>query len=130
LKTLLIVKSAVEVLAGLALVLFPSAVVPLITGSPLGAPSGIVVGRLAGAALFALGIACWLARDDSRSRAAAALIGALLFYDAAVVVILLSARFGMELSGVLLWPAVALHAGLGIWSLFCLRKNARLPLLR
>jgi hypothetical protein len=129
LKTLLIVKSAVELLAGLALALFPSAVVPLITGSPLDVPSGIVVGRLAGAALFALGIACWLARDDGRSRAAAALIGALLFYDAAVVIILLSARFGAELSGVLLWPAVSLHSGLGIWSLLCLRKNTRWPLL-
>jgi hypothetical protein len=122
-KTLLTAKSVVEVLAGLALALLPSMAVPLLIGSPLDAPSGIVVGRLAGAALVTLGIACWLARSDSQSRAAAALIAALLVYDVAVVVILLNARFAMELSGILLWPAVALHSALGIWSLLCLRKT-------
>jgi len=121
-KNLLIVKSAVEMLAGVALALFPSAVVPLLIGSPLDAASGIVVGRMAGAALLTLGIACWLARNDSQSRAAFGLVMALLFYDGAVVVILLTTRFGMQLSGIGLWPAAIVHSGLGIWSVFCLRK--------
>jgi riboflavin transporter FmnP len=124
-KTLLIAKSAVEVLAGLALALFPSISISFLLGSPLDLPAGTVLGRIAGIALLVLGIACWLAHNDSQSSAAIGLIVALLFYDAVVVVILLSARFAMGLSGMVLWPAVVLHSGLGIWSLLCLRKGPR-----
>jgi hypothetical protein len=123
-KTLLIVKAAVEVLAGLALGLVPSVVVPLLIGSPLDASSGVVVARMAGAALFTLGIACWLARKDSQSRAAIGLLVALLVYDAAVVAVLLYAHFGMGLYAIGLWPAIVLHSGLGIWTI-TLRDSLR-----
>ena len=126
-KTLLIVKSAVELMAGLALALFPSMLVSLLLGSPLKEPAGIVVCRIAGTALLTMGIACWLARNDSQSLAATGLIFALLFYDVAAVVILISARFGVRLSGIGLWPGVVLHAGLGLWSLLCLMGNAFVP---
>jgi riboflavin transporter FmnP len=129
-KTLLFAKAAVEVLAGLALALFPVLVVPLLLGSPLDAPVGEFIGRLAGVALLALGIACWLARKESQGRAAAGLIVALLFYDAAVVVILLFARLGVGVSGIGLWPAVALHSRLGVWSVLCLRKATQLAVER
>jgi hypothetical protein len=128
-KTLLIAKSAVELLAGLALALFPSMSVSLLLGSPLDVPVGTVLGRIAGTALLTLGIACWLAHNDGQSRAAAGLVAALLCYDAAVVVILLSARFAMGLSGIGLFPAIVLHSGLGIWSLLCLRTGPRWLLL-
>jgi hypothetical protein len=124
-KTLLIAKAAVEALAGLALALLPALVVPLLLGSPLKAPAGAVIARMAGAALLTMGIACWLARNDSQSRAAIGLILAMLFYDAAVVVILLLARFAMGILGIALWSAVVLHSGLGIWCLLCLRKVPR-----
>jgi hypothetical protein len=62
LKTLLIAKAAVEVLAGLALAFFPSLSVSILLGSPLDTPAGTVVARIAAAALLTLGIACWLAR--------------------------------------------------------------------
>jgi hypothetical protein len=61
LKTLLIVKAAVEGLACLALALFPSLLASLLLGSPLDTPVGTVIARMAGAALLTLGIACWLA---------------------------------------------------------------------
>ncbi len=128
-KTLLIVKCAVEVLAGLALALFPSMLVPLLLGSRLDVPVGTVIGRIAGTALLTMGIACWLARNDSQSRATTGLIVAMLFYDATVVVILLFARLAVGLSGMGLWPAVVLHSGLGGWSLLCLRKGSRWALL-
>jgi hypothetical protein len=121
-KTLLTVKAVAEALAGLALALFPSLLVSLLLGSPLDAPVGTVIARMAGAALLTLGIACWLARNDSQSRAAIGLIAALLLYDAAVVAIFLIARLAMDLSGIGLWPIVVLHSGLWIWSLLCLRK--------
>jgi hypothetical protein len=124
-KTLLIAKAAVEVGAGLALAFFPSLLASLLLGSPLDIPVGTVIARMAGAALLTLGIACWLARNDSQSRAATGLIVALLFYDAAVVAIFLFARLAIGLSGIGLWPVVIVHSGFGVWSLLCLRKGPR-----
>jgi len=129
-KILLIVKSAVEVSAGLAFALFPSMLVSLLLGSPLDGPVGTVIGRIAGVALLTLGIACWLARNDGQSTGTTGLIVALLFYDAAVVLIFLLARLAVGLSGIGLWPGVVLHSGLGIWSFLCLRKFSRWPRLR
>ena len=126
-KTLLVVKSAVELMAGLVLALFPSMVVSLLLGSSLEESAGIVVCRIGGTALLTLGIACWLARNDSQSLAATGLVFALLFYDIAIVVTLISAHFGFRLSGIGLWPGVVLHAGLGLWSLLCLMGNAFVP---
>ena len=122
LKALLIVKSAVEILAGLAFALFPASLFIILLGTPL-APGGLFAFRMFGAAIFAMGLACWLTRDDSESPAARGLIMAMLIYDAAFVAILLSARFGGRLSGTGLWPVVVLHSGLGISSLLCLRKS-------
>ena len=95
-------------------------------GTQLVEPAGVTLGRIAGVALFSLGIACGLARNDSQNRAARGLVMGLLFYDACVVLILLSVDFRVGLVGIALWPAVALHSGLGVWSFFCLRKAMRL----
>lgn len=122
-KTLLIAKSAVEVLAGLALVGVPSTSVFFLLGSPLDGAAATALGRVAGAALIALGIGCWLAHYDSQSRAARGLVAATLVYDAGVVIVLLFARFAEGLSGIALWPGVALHSGLGIWCLVCLGRS-------
>ena len=120
-KILLVVKSVVELLAGLALVAAPSMVVSLVIG-PLTEPVGVVFVRIAGVALIALGIACWLARNESQNRTTIGLIWALLFYDVSFVLILLSAHLRIALDGIGLWLVVALHSGLGVWSLLCLRK--------
>ena len=120
-KILLIVKSVVELLAGLALVAAPSMVVSLVIG-PLTEPVGVVFVRIAGVALIALGIACWLARNESQNRTTIGLIWALLFYDVSFVLILLSAHLRIALDGIGLWLVVALHLGLGVWSTLCLSK--------
>ncbi|MGA7291775.1 MAG: hypothetical protein WBW53_07775 [Terriglobales bacterium] len=124
-KTLLITKSAVEVLAGLALLLVPSTVVTLALGVPLDRSGVIAIARCVGAILLAVGIACWMARDHSESRTAIGLIAALLVYDVSVVALLLLARLAEHLSGIALWPVVFLHSGLAAWSLFCLKKKPR-----
>ena len=121
-KTLLFMKAAVEILAGLALIAFPSVAVSLVMGQPLTEPVGIVIGRIAGVAVLALGITCWLARNESQSHAAISLIWALLFYDVSFVLILLSAHLRIALDGIGLWLVVALHSGLGVWSALCLGK--------
>lgn len=124
-RTLLITKSVVEVLAGLALLLIPSTVVSLVLGVPLERSGVIALARCVGVILFAVGVACWVERNHSESRWTIRLIVGLLVYDVSVVVLLLLARLAAHLSGIALWPAVFLHSGLATWSLSCLRKKPR-----
>ena len=122
-RTLILVKFVVEVLAGLAFLIFPSTLFFILLGVPLDA-SGAYAFRMFGGAIFAIGVACWLAREDSASTAARGLIAATAFYDFVFVAILLAARFVGGLSGIALWPTVVLHLGLAFSSLFCLRQGS------
>jgi riboflavin transporter FmnP len=122
-RTLILVKFVVEVLAGLAFLIFPSTLFFILLGVPLDA-SGAYAFRMFGGAIFAIGVACWLARENSASTAARGLIAATAFYDFVFVAILLAARFVGGLSGLALWPTVVFHLGLAFSSLFCLRQGS------
>jgi hypothetical protein len=119
-KALHTVTAVVEVGAGLALLARASATVTLIVGAPLETPAASSVARLGGAALVALGVACWLSRDDTQSRAARGLVAAMLLYNVAAVAVLAFASIGFGMHGVALWPTVVLHALLAVWCVTCL----------
>jgi len=55
---------------GLVLVALPPLLAALLLGSSVDAPAALTVGHVAGAALLAIGVACWPARYDGQSRAA------------------------------------------------------------
>jgi len=80
-------------------VLVPSLVGKLLLGTDL-AGIAIPVARVAGIALIALGVACWPGTP---------LVG-MLTYSAAVTLYLAYVGFAGGLTGILLWPAVVLHA--------------------
>ena len=122
-KALYTATAVVELGAGLALLCFPSATVILLVGAPLQAAPALTVGRVGGAGLLALGVACWLARDDTQSRAARGLIAAMSLYNVAAVVVLAFAGIGFGLHGVALWPAVILHAVMTVWCFEWLRRR-------
>ena len=119
-RTLFIVTALFEATTGLALVIAPSALAAVLLGAPLDAPAAMAVGRVAGAALIALGVACWLARDDAASRAARGLVGAMLLYNVAVPVLVIQARLGSGLSGVAFWPVLLVHGAAAVWCFGCL----------
>ena len=123
-RKLLIVSALVETPIGLMLLVSPALVVPFLLGTSLDAPAALVVARMAGAALLSLGGACWLARDDGPSLAVRGLFGAMLLYNSVAVAVLASAGAGVKLVGVLMWPAVALHAALAVWCIACLRSGS------
>jgi ABC-type proline/glycine betaine transport system permease subunit len=75
---------------------------------------------MGGAGLLALGVACWLSRDDTQSRAARGLVAAMLLYNVAAVAVLAFASVGFGMHGVALLPAVVLHALLAVWCFTCL----------
>jgi hypothetical protein len=122
-RTLLIVTALLEAPAGFALVASPSLLVSLLIGSPLDTSSGSLVGRLAGVALLTLVLVCWLARNDQQSRVTAGPVTPMLFYNVAVATLLVYARLSLGLSGIGLWPTVALHAALALWCIACLRTR-------
>ena len=121
-KRVLLVSALIELGAGLALVLVPSRAAVLLLGAPLDAPAALVVGRVAGAALASLGVACWHARG-APSSAARSVVVAMLVYNVSVAVLLLAARFGSGLGGGALVAAALLHVGMGGWCAACLRPN-------
>jgi hypothetical protein len=127
-RKLLILSAWVETPIGVMLLLSPSLVARFLLGVSLEAPGAFVVGRIAGAALLSLAGGCWLARDDGPSRAGRGLIAAMLLYNGAAVGILAHAGVVVGFVGVLLWPAVAVHAALVVWCIGCLRVTANAAL--
>ena len=117
------VTALVEMPIGLLLLFSPALLVPFLLGASLDAPAAFVVARLAGAALLSLSGACWLARDDGPSRARRGLIAAMLLYNSTAAAVLANAGAGVRLVGVLMWPAVALHAVLAVWCIASLRSG-------
>ncbi|HEX4143130.1 MAG TPA: hypothetical protein VHY91_06240 [Pirellulales bacterium] len=113
--------AVIEVVAGLALLSFPSATVALLLGTPLVDSASLTVARVGGAGLLTLGVACWLARGDTLSPTARGLIAAMLLYNVAAVALFAFAGLGPH--GPALWPAVTLHALMAIWCIAWLRRG-------
>jgi hypothetical protein len=111
----------IELGAGLAILSFPSAAVALLLGAPLETPGALTVARVAGAALLTLGAAFWLARGDTQSRAARGLVAAMVLYNLGATIILGAAGIRSQRVGIVLWPAVVLHAAMTIWCIMSLR---------
>jgi hypothetical protein len=97
-KKVLALAAAAEAGLGLVLLVYPPIVVRLLLDADI-AGAGILVSRVAGIALIALGVACL---------PGAQLIG-MLTYSAAVTLYLAYVGIAGDLTGILLWPAVALH---------------------
>jgi hypothetical protein len=102
-KKVLVFSAVAEAATGLALLIVPSLVGQLLLGEEL---TGIAVpvARVAGIGLIGLGIACWPGPP---------LVG-MLTYSALVTLYLVYVGFAAGLTGVFLWPAVALHAVLSV----------------
>src|SRR5277367_494078 len=111
---LLKLTAIIEAATGLALLVVPTVVVKLLLGAEISG-AGIPLGRVAGVALLALGVACWLARDDTQSRAARGLVVAILLYNVGATVVFVVAGIQSQPVGIALWPAVILHAAMGVW---------------
>ena len=102
-KKVLVFAAVAEAVTGLPLLIVPSLVGQLLLGQHL-AGVAIPVARVTGIALIALGISCWPAKP---------LIG-MFAYGSAATLYLAYIGFVGEWSGVLLWPAVAVHAIMSI----------------
>jgi hypothetical protein len=84
-----------------------------------------MVAYIAGVALMALGITCWMARNDNQSSAVKGVITGLIVYNAGVVAVLAYAKIGLSLSGSGLWAAVLVHFIMDIWCVLSLLDLSR-----
>jgi hypothetical protein len=102
-KRVLVLAALAEMATGLALLVVPSPVGQMLLGQELtGAAAAIA--RVTGIALIALGAACWPGPP----------VYGMLIYSLGITVYLAWLGFAGGMSGVLLWPAVAVHATLTV----------------
>src|SRR5947208_3270231 len=110
-KNLLLFAAVLEICTGVSLMVVPVLVCDLLLGAPL-AGAGLAVGRCFGIALIALGVACWTGTEHAKSGSAAA--RAMLIYNALIALYLSYLGVIGHVSGLLLWPAAALHAAVAV----------------
>jgi hypothetical protein len=122
-KLLLLITAFVEAATGLCLLFLPAVLFAILFGLDPATADTIFVGRIAGVALLAVGIASWLARTATSTPAQRGLLTGLLIYNMAAAMLLAFAGAVLKMIGVLLWPAVALHAFLAVWCFCCLRPD-------
>lgn len=103
-KMPLIFAAVAEATTGLALLIVPSLVGRLLLGEGLEGLA-LPVARIAGIALIALGIACWPGPP----------FAGMLAYSTIAAIYLACLGMTGDATGVLLWPAVALHLFLSIF---------------
>jgi hypothetical protein len=114
-KILLAVTAACEAALGLALLVYPAIVIRLLLGAEM---IGVVdvVSRFAGVALISLGVACW------PNGSARQTLDGMLTYGTLAALYLAYVGVRGQGVGVLLWPAVVVHA---ILIILLLRARSR-----
>ena len=96
----------------------------LLVGAGLGTPAALLVARVAGAALLAIGLGCWLERTGDRGGRSPGLVVGLLAYNVAVPALLAYGALAESMRGIALWPACAVHVVLAIGCVAALRAHA------
>ena len=118
-KRLLILAAVSEGLTGLVLLVYPPIVIRLLFGSEI-AGTGVLMSRIAGISLIALGVACWPDRNRLR-----AFFGMSTYSLLATLYLVYVGVNGA--AGILLWPLVVAHAGLSILLVRAWRKERQAP---
>jgi len=123
LSRLLALCAVLEIPVGLGLLIVPSLLSTLLLGAPLSG-AGLIVARLGGGGLLALGIACWCARSTPTVQASLGVAASLLTYNAIACVTLVLVPPGPGSRALLLGVAV-LHGLLAVGLLGALMVGAR-----
>jgi hypothetical protein len=108
-RLLILVCAVLETGTGLALLALPRFAVRLLLGAELQG-AGVAAGRLCGVALVSLGLACWPERGTTPDRLDRRATRALLVYNASATAYLAALLALDGDRGILLIPAIALHA--------------------
>ena len=125
-KGLLVATAVNEGAAGVALLIWPSATVWALAGPTVVLSSlALTLVRLGGAVLLAVGAGAALASRHPESGAARGVVGGMTIYNFGAAGGLCVPELALSQGGPLLWPAVVLHAAMGIWCVICLWRARR-----
>jgi hypothetical protein len=91
LRLFLVVVASAEASIGLGLLFLPSVPLSLLLGLESAAVHTMFVGRVAGAALLAIGVASWIARTDELNPSLFGLLVGVLIYNTAASILLVYA---------------------------------------
>lgn len=122
LRWILTFAAVVEIATGIALLVEPRIVIALLVGGNE-PPQALPLGRVAGIAILAFGVACWPTRQRSDSGSPAFL--SMLIYNVLIALYLAYLFIIGHLGGVLLWPAVLLHGVLALMLVWTWRSERR-----
>jgi hypothetical protein len=114
-KTLLMIAALAEGATGMVLLAYPPIVIGLLFGGEI-AGAGVIMSRIAGITLIALGVACWPKADGQQ-----AFYGMLTYSMLAMLYLIVLGIGGT--GGILLWPGSAAHAGLSVLLVWLRRKK-------
>jgi Ca2+/Na+ antiporter len=112
----------VEVGTGIVLMIDPAIVVKLLLAAEVSGV-GTLLGRCFGIALLALGLACWPGRRHTENASPA--FRAMLTYNPLIALYLAYLGTAGHMRGLLLWPAVALHAVVALLLVWTRRNERR-----
>jgi Ca2+/Na+ antiporter len=110
-RKVLAFSSAAEIATGVAAMVAPAMLVELLLGTAL-TGIGTALARCFGIALIALGVACWPGGQQTANLGPG--VRAMLIYNTLIALYLAYLFVVRHHDGVLLWPAVALHAAVAL----------------
>ena len=105
-KYVLALAALAEAGTGLLLLVSPQLVVHLLFAAEV-TGAGVLMSRIAGIALIGLGVSCWPSNSTLQP------LWGMLTYSTLAMLYLIILGLGGR-AGILLWPAVVVHAGLAI----------------
>ena len=111
-RHLLTLSAVAEGLTGLALMAVPALTISLLLGLTPGADA-LMIGRIAGVALLALGLTCWGARDHTGSTAVTGTLNGMTFYNCGAGAFLIAYLVAGKAGGTLVLVVGILHLMLG-----------------
>lgn len=118
-QVILAFAAIIELLTGVLLLIYPEIVIRFLFDASL-VGAGIIISRIAGASLIALGMACWPYAFIKKTFQG---LTAMLTYSLIATIYLGYVGLFEETTGLLLWPAVAFHSAITIFLVLGLVKR-------
>jgi hypothetical protein len=125
-KLLLQVMAFINVMAGIAFIVFPVFLSWLVLGVSLSEPAAVVVSRIAGVAVLSLGIVCWMVASEGRSKPGKSLVTGLAIYNTLVMMVMVYSITIQDFTSSGLWVVILLHAILAGW---CIRTAINMKIV-
>ena len=123
-RRLLVTISLLELATGAGMLVLPALVIRLLFGTAEPSVEALIVCRVLGGALLAIGLTCWFARDDDPNPARQGILAGALIFNVVAFAVLLWAGIYPVTTGLALWPVVLIHLLMAIWCAARVRQRA------